>query len=452
MKPAAKTGLIILGLIICIGGAIGFDKWQKSKKSGGISTTTSTTTGGLAVTNAPVPESKVILKIGGSSTVGDVLTPSLVKAFMEKSGYSDVQIISSAKDEKAVVGVLNGSKERIDIFSKGTGKGFKSLASNEVDICMASSQAPPESSFEEHPIGLDGVAIVVNKNSDRQSINYSDIKNVFSSADKIYRMDDNAGIIKVFKEMVMSGKEINPSAQKFAKSADLVTALSADPAGIGFVSYTLINSGNIKALPITIQSGMPGIVPNSLTIKSEKYPLCRRLYFYTNKSLNQLTSKIIEFAESKDGQQIVAQSGFVNLTINMNNNTENPLAMPNDPPEYKTLINSAKKISTEFRFALGKQSLDSRGIADILRLVQYMTAAENNGKKVILVGFTDNTGDNTKNMSLSIQRAKMVKTILEASGISVKSTLGFGSARPVRSNETDEDRANNRRVEIWLAD
>ena len=444
MKPMFKNTLILIGLIGLVVAAIGYDKWQKSKKAGGTTET--------ATTIQSIPESDVILKIGGSSTVGDALAPALVKTFMEKEGYSDVQIVSSAKDEKSVVGTKNGKKDRIEIFAKGTGKGFKALNTNEIDICMASSQAPAGSSYEEHPIGLDGIAIVVNKNSNMQSIAYSEINNVFSSSTMpIYRMDENAGISKVFKESVMSGKDIHTSAKKFAKSAELVSALGNDPSGIGFVSYTLINSGNIKALPITIEKGMPGIVPNALTIQSEKYPLCRRLYLYTNKSNNQLTSRIVEFAESKDGQQIVSQNGFVNLTINVNNNDINPIAMPNDPPEYTTLINNGKKITSELRFETGKQSLDSRGVADILRLVKFMTEPENAGKKVILVGFTDNTGDNKKNLSLSVQRANVVKTILEASGIPVKKTMGFGSARPVRSNLTEEDRANNRRVELWLA-
>jgi len=440
MKPAVKNTLILLGLIAVVIGAIGYDKYQKAQK------------GGSVVSTQSIPESNVILKMGGSSTVGDALAPALVKAFMEKNGYTDVQIMNTAKDEKAVVGSKDGKKDRIEFASKGTGKGFTALNTNEVDICMASSQAPAGNTYDEHPIGLDGIAIIVNKNSNMQSINYSDIKDIFAGASaKIYRMDENAGISKVFKESVMCGKDINASAQKFTKSGDLIAALGNDPTGIGFVSYTLINSGNIKALPITIEKDMPGIVPNALTIQSEKYPLCRRLYLYTNKSNNQLTSKIIDFVESKEGQQIVSSVGFVNLNINLNDNSINPIAMPNDPPEYTSLINSAKKITTEFRFQTGSQHLDSRGVADILRLVNYLTLPENKGKKIILVGFTDNVGDNKKNIALSIQRANVVSKVLDASGIVIKQTMGFGSARPVRGNSTEEDRANNRRVEVWLA-
>lgn len=447
MKPGARNFLIFFGLMAIIASAIAFDKWQKThKNSAGISSSTTETT-----EIKSVPESTVILKMAGSSTIGDALAPALVKAFMLKNGYSDVEIVTSSKDEKSIVGTKDGKKDRIDIASKGTGKGFAALSSNEVDICMASSQAPAGSTYEEHPIGLDGIAIVVNKNSSMQNINYSEIKDVFSnSASKIYRMDENAGISKVFKEAVMGKTEIASNAQKFAKSGELISALSSDQNGIGFLSYTLMNNGNIRALPIAVQAGMPGIVPNSLTIQSEKYPLCRRLYLYTNKSNNQLTSKLVEFVESKDGQDIVNANGFVNLNINLNDNSINPIAMPNDPPEYTSLINSAKKITTEFRFETGSQHLDSRGVADILRLVNYMTTAENKGKKVVLVGFTDNVGDNRKNLELSKQRANVVSQVLDASGITVKTIMGFGSARPVRSNLTEEDRANNRRVEVWL--
>lgn len=441
MKPAVKNSLIVMVLISIIAGAIGYDKYQKGQKGGSVATIQS------------VPESNVILKIGGSATIGEVLAPNLIKGYMEKNGYADVQIMNTGKDEKCVVGTKAGKKDRIEIASKGTSTGFSSLGSNSIDLCMASSQAPAGSTYDEHVIGLDGIAVIVNKNSNLQSISMPEIASTFSGGNmKIYRMDDNSGTYKVFKETAMSGKEITTSAQKYESATDLVSAVGSDASGIGFVSYTFATGVNIKPLPISINANMPPIVPNALTIQSEKYPLCRRLYFYANKSANPLSMDILKFIESSDGQKIVNDNGFVNLSINVNNNSINPIAMPNDPPAYTNLINTAKKITTEFRFQTGSQHLDSRGLADVLRLVQFMSLSENRNKKVILVGFTDNVGDDKKNIPLSVQRANVVSTVLEASGVSIKSVLGFGSARPVRGNETEEDRANNRRVEVWLID
>ena len=195
---------------------------------------------------------------------------------------------------------------------------------------------------------------------------------------------------------------------------------------------------------------MPGIIPNVLTIQSEKYPLCRRLYLYTNKSTNILTSKFIDYVESKEGQNIVNDIGFVNLNITINNNEQNPIALPNDPPEYTKLEKTGIKITSELRFEFGKQNLDSRGVSDVLRLTDYISQPENRNKKIILVGFTDNSGNLKTNIDLSLRRANTVKIILSASGLNITKVMGFGSARPVRSNDTEQDRADNRRVEVWL--
>ena len=448
MKKSVKGTLYALGALVLIAGAILFDKYSKGKSGG------SSSSPQASVQTQNIPESSVILKIGGSATIGENLAPSIAKSYMLKMGYSDVQILNSSVNEKSVVGTKNGKKDRIDISAKGTSTGFSALDGNSVDLCMASSQAPAGNSYEEHVIGLDGIAIIVNRNSSIQAMSIPDVRNTFAgNAMKIYRMDENSGTYKVFSELVMNGSTINNSAQKFSSASELVNSVSRDNSGIGFVSYSFSTSGNIKALPVSINSGVPPIIPNALTIQSEKYPLCRRLYFYCSKNNNnQLTHDFLTYAESSEGQRIVNDNGFVNLNISVNNNTDNPIAMPNDPPAYTQLIGRAKKVSTEFRFQTGNSNLDSRGAADITRMVSFMAQPENNAKKVVLVGFTDNVGDPAKNVALSVSRANSVKTILTATGITVKEVKGFGSARPVRGNETPEDKANNRRVEVWLVD
>ena len=69
----------------------------------------------------------------------------------------------------------------------------------------------------------------------------------------------------------------------------------------------------------------------------------------------------------------------------------------------------------------------------------------------IVEGHTDNRGDHDRNVKLSRDRAESVKTYLIAKyGIDASriKTLGFGPARPKFSNDTDEHRLKNRRVEL----
>ncbi len=68
-----------------------------------------------------------------------------------------------------------------------------------------------------------------------------------------------------------------------------------------------------------------------------------------------------------------------------------------------------------------------------------------------LVGHTDSTGDLAHNMTLSEERAKAVSTALIGQyGIAAArlSAHGVGPLAPVASNDTEEGRAKNRRVEL----
>ena len=70
--------------------------------------------------------------------------------------------------------------------------------------------------------------------------------------------------------------------------------------------------------------------------------------------------------------------------------------------------------------------------------------------KVEIQGHTDNIGAAEYNMELSKRRAQAVKDYLEAAGVdsSRMTIMGFGSTMPVAPNDTEENRARNRRVEF----
>jgi OOP family OmpA-OmpF porin len=65
-------------------------------------------------------------------------------------------------------------------------------------------------------------------------------------------------------------------------------------------------------------------------------------------------------------------------------------------------------------------------------------------------GHTDSVGSESYNSTLSEERAKAVKAFLIARGVSEQklATFGHGESRPVASNDDDEGRQRNRRVEL----
>ena len=75
-------------------------------------------------------------------------------------------------------------------------------------------------------------------------------------------------------------------------------------------------------------------------------------------------------------------------------------------------------------------------------------------KKVVIEGHTDSTGGKALNQRLSQARAQAVVKALVERGVesSRLAAKGFGPSRPIESNDTDEGREANRRVEISIAD
>ncbi|HSL88845.1 MAG TPA: OmpA family protein, partial [Ignavibacteriaceae bacterium] len=70
--------------------------------------------------------------------------------------------------------------------------------------------------------------------------------------------------------------------------------------------------------------------------------------------------------------------------------------------------------------------------------------------KLEIQGHTDDQGKDDYNMNLSKNRAETVSNYLQLFGIDIKRlvTKGYGESKPIASNETEEGRAQNRRVEL----
>lgn len=76
------------------------------------------------------------------------------------------------------------------------------------------------------------------------------------------------------------------------------------------------------------------------------------------------------------------------------------------------------------------------------------------GVRVWVVGHTDSTGSDASNQPLSVERAQAVRGYLVGRGVAVSriSVDGRGEREPVSTNTTEDGRAQNRRVEVLLAE
>lgn len=82
------------------------------------------------------------------------------------------------------------------------------------------------------------------------------------------------------------------------------------------------------------------------------------------------------------------------------------------------------------------------------------TLVENPYSKVTIIGHTDSTGGDAINNPLSVNRAAHARDYLTSRGVASNrvSIDGRGSREPLASNDTEANRARNRRVEIFVAE
>lgn len=101
-------------------------------------------------------------------------------------------------------------------------------------------------------------------------------------------------------------------------------------------------------------------------------------------------------------------------------------------------------------FDFDKASLRKASLHQLNRIV--MMLKENPRMKIEIAGHTDNMGADTYNQKLSENRAKAVVDYLIKAGITKDRVTpkGYGEAVPVASNETEEGRQLNRRVEFKI--
>lgn len=102
------------------------------------------------------------------------------------------------------------------------------------------------------------------------------------------------------------------------------------------------------------------------------------------------------------------------------------------------------------QFASGSAQIDATAQTVVDMLIDIAKPCAN--AKLTIIGHTDSTGSDEVNQKLSLARAQSVLDALQAAGIDAANlqALGYGSTRPIASNDSAAGRQLNRRIEIWL--
>jgi outer membrane protein OmpA-like peptidoglycan-associated protein len=131
--------------------------------------------------------------------------------------------------------------------------------------------------------------------------------------------------------------------------------------------------------------------------------------------------------------------------------TSAPAAAPADAgaaPAAAAKPHLTLRMSSELLFESDSSAIKQAGVAKIAEIAQILN--EDPTASVIVKGYTSSEGQDRHNLTLSRDRAEVVRDQLIADRVAASriQAVGLGESNPIADNATAEGRARNRRVEI----
>lgn len=427
------------------------------------------------------------VSIHGSNTIGAQLMPDTIESFGEKGGYTLEKIVGS--DPEQVTYKLYGGDGKeagtIDLQSHGSNTAPPDLLQGKAQIGAMSRPVKPEevkaiadsgTELQTRIFALDGVAVLVSPQNPVNALSLDRIAKIFAGVIgdwsevgrspgkiKLYARDAKSGTYDTFDNLVLKPAKLKISVQakRFESSPALSDETAHDPDGIGFVGLAYMRN----AKPLAISSAC-GIVsePQVFSVKSEEYPLSRRLFLHSTSSLSPLGARLLDYALSDVAQDTVSGAGFVNQRIDLQSFDQQAtrlapaLLVPDREFNFaymRELVNdlkTARRLSVTFRFQKNSAALDEKARQDIPRVANFLKSDGAKFREVLLAGFTDNSGTFEGNRAVAFARAAAFKNALAAEGVPAGQIIvkSYGSLLPVGCNASEAGKEKNRRVEVWV--
>src|SRR6266851_440451 len=214
-------------------------------------------------------EGATILRISGSNTIGSELAPDLVENFLRAHDASAVKRQESSNaDGWELHGEVSGKPPIIvKIRAAGSETAFSDLRDDTADIGMSSRRITAgevgelsrfgdmTSSSSEAVVGIDGVAVIVNRHNPVSRLAISDLGKIFRcqitdwgevggkpGPIRLIRRNDESGTYKTVRDLILNGDELCAHAEPVQGSAKLSDVVAADAQALGFIGFPYVRN------------------------------------------------------------------------------------------------------------------------------------------------------------------------------------------------------------------
>ena len=250
-----------------------------------------------------------------------------------------------------------------------------------------------------------------------------------------------------------------------ADMASLAIAVARDPWALAVTGRAL--QGAAKALLLTDSCGFP-LLPTSLAVKAEDYPLALPIFLLTpRRRLPLFARQFLDFIATPAAQNAVRSAGFVDRSPERQPMTTDGFRLINaiqgagdevTLPDLKRLVDGmagADRLSLTFRFEDGSSQLDPQSRENLADLARLLETGAFKDEETVFAGFSDGSGAASANLELSRARAQSVADALllaapDLGADLIPTVAAYGETMPMACDDTAPGRQLNRRVELWL--
>jgi outer membrane protein OmpA-like peptidoglycan-associated protein len=207
------------------------------------------------------------------------------------------------------------------------------------------------------------------------------------------------------------------------------------PEKIYFVNGTVVDKENNKPLKasVTLTNVITGEIIDSLVSDAADGKFLMVILPGKTYAFNIITNGYLPYSENFALQDTIAENWKFNKIFRL-----------------QKIVKGASFILKNIYFEFDKDELNYKSYAELDKLIYFLKV--NKDIKLLISGHTDNSGTEQYNNKLSENRAKAVYNYLVKNGISTSRLTykGYGSSKPLYTNDTEQHKAQNRRVEFII--
>lgn len=255
------------------------------------------------------------LKIQGSTTVNPVV--------------SEAAEFFRAKGWKILVDTQGGSSG-----------GITAVAQNQANLGMISkpvsdsdSKKYPNVNFVAHPIGLDGLAVIVSRavfDGGVKGLSKAQLKDIYEGKIKswdavggkkapivFFNKEPGRGTWEVFANYVYGKMDLAPTVThpEVGSNEEARTKVSGHTSAMSQLSVAWAEGHDaIRPLSIVLEDGK-AVPPSRENILNGKYPLARQLSLVTKGPVKGPEKEFVDYLLSEDGQKLLVKHGYLSLNV-----------------------------------------------------------------------------------------------------------------------------------------